>query len=120
MSDDDTQRYIGELSGLITAGFSASKERYEAMGQRLDRIQKDIADLDDCLDKRADTLTSLIETHHEAQTERYDKHEGRLATLEHDKSKILGGWRALVITWGGAIGGSGVTVGALKWLGLIR
>ena len=122
--DNDTQREIGRLAGAIEEGFRSSRERYDDMSGRLDRIDVSIKELDRCIDERTETITDLITTQHAAQNERVDAikkdHGARLTTLEHDKSKVLGGWRALVITWGGAIGASGATVGALKLLGLIR
>ena len=125
MSDNnDTQREIGRLAGAIEEGFRSSRERYEDMGERLDKIDVSIKELDKCIDERTETITDLITTQHKAQNDLVAEvkkdHGDRLTTLEHDKSKVLGGWKALVVTWGGAIGASGATVGALKLLGLIR
>ena len=129
--DNDTQREIGRLAGAIEAGFQASRERYDDMGQQLAGIRADIKEtnqsvkaLDECVDKRTDTLASLMEAQHKAAFEATaalrKEHGERLTTLEHDKAMVTGGWKALVVTWGGAIGASGATVGALKLLGLIR
>ena len=124
MSEDNTQRELGRLAGAIEEGFRSSRERYDNMSGRLDRIDVSIKELDRCIDERTETITDLLTTQHAAQNERVDAikkdHGTRLTTLEHDKSKVLGGWKALMITWGGAIGASGATVGALKLLGLIK